>query len=73
MVSTWLKECDVGAAYCNGHGIYVDKVEAIKWYRLSAAQGNAVAQCNLGDAFFEGNIVSVDKVESVKLYRLASA
>ena len=45
----------------------------MKWYRLAAAQGNAIAQFSLGVAYSKGDGVSVDKVESVKCYRLAAA
>jgi TPR repeat protein len=51
----------------------VDKVEAVKWYRLAAKQGCANAQCNLGGSYSLGEGVSIDKVEAVKWYKLAAA
>jgi len=33
--------------YHNGYGVSKDYAEALKWYRLSAAQGNARAKENL--------------------------
>ena len=63
---------NMGLSYFNGVGVGVDKVEAIKWYRLAAEQGNAGAQFNLACAYDSGEGVSVDKVESIKWYRLAA-
>jgi hypothetical protein len=34
--------------YANGKGVMQDHVEAVKWYRLAADQGQAIAQFNLG-------------------------
>ena len=34
--------------YDNVTGVSQDDVEALKWYRLAADQGNAKAQYNLG-------------------------
>jgi TPR repeat protein len=31
----------------NGNGVAKDRAEAIRWYRLAAAQGNAIAQSSL--------------------------
>lgn len=60
----------LGSLYTNGLKVAVDDVEAVKWYRLSAAQGYAHAQCSLGCAYENGTGgVSVDKVESVKWYK----
>ena len=33
--------------YHNGYGVSKDYAEALKWYRLSAAKGNAIAKKNL--------------------------
>jgi len=33
--------------YHNGYGVSIDYAEALKWYRLSAAQGNAIAKKTL--------------------------
>ena len=49
-----------------------DFVEAVKWYRLAAAQGNAAAQFNLGLMYEEGQGVEQDYAEAVKWYRLAA-
>ena len=34
--------------YAKGDGVPQDYKEAVKWFRLSAEQGNAKAQSNLG-------------------------
>ena len=39
---------NLGVAYANGRGVPQDDVQAVKWYRLAADQGNASAQYNLG-------------------------
>ena len=50
-----------------------DAVEAVRYYRLAAAQGSAVAQFNLGVCFERGEGVAQDAVEAVRYYRLAAA
>ena len=54
--------------YEYGQGVGKDEVEAVKWYRKSAEQGDARAQCNLGvwnesDSFymFDAGYVRVPK------------
>jgi TPR repeat protein len=46
--------------------------EAVKWYRLAAAQGNAPAQGNLGHMYANGQGVPLDYAEALKWYRLAA-
>jgi TPR repeat protein len=50
-----------------------DYQEAVKWYRLAAAQGYAPAQSSLGMAYEKGQGVPRDYQEAVKWYRLAAA
>ena len=50
-----------------------DYQEAVKWYRLAAAQGNVPAQYSLGLAYEKGQGVPQDYQEAVKWYRLAAA
>jgi TPR repeat protein len=57
----------------NGEGFAQDKAEAVRLYRLAAAQGHAGAQFNLGLMFAKGEGVAQDKAEAVRLYRLAAA
>ena len=63
---------NLGLLYFNGLGVGVDKVEAVKWYRLAANQGDADAQFNLGHAYYHGEGVSVDKVEGMKWMKLSA-
>ena len=49
-----------------------DYAEAVKWYRLSAEQGNAYAQKNFGDSYYYGEGVAKDYAEAVKWYRLSA-
>jgi TPR repeat protein len=59
-------------SYDIGEGVSQDKIEAVKWYRLAAEQGNAEAQYYLGVSYDIGEGVSQDKIEAVKWYRLAA-
>ena len=49
-----------------------DYVEAVKWYRKAAEQGDAVAQNNLGVMYKKGRGVTQDYAEAVKWYRKAA-
>ena len=60
----------LGASYRNGKGVSKNHAEAVKWYRLAAAQGYAEAQLSLG---FMLHYYKKDYVEGVKWYRLAAA
>eukprot|EP01033_Poteriospumella_lacustris_P003325 gene3326-2454_t len=53
-------------------GVEVDHAEALKWYRLAAAQGHASAKYNIGDSYFEGEGVEKDMAEGVKWYLSAA-
>jgi len=44
----------------------------MKWYRLAAEQGNAIAQANLGVMYEDGEGVPQDYKEAAKWYRLAA-
>ena len=46
-------------------------MEAVKWYRLGADQGNTTAQRNLGWMFEKGHGVAVENVVAYALYELA--
>jgi TPR repeat protein len=59
--------------FCNGEGVAQDQAEAVRLWRLAAAQGDADAQFNLGAMFANGEGVAQDKAEAVRLYRLAAA
>lgn len=44
-------------------------MEAVRWYRKSAEQGNANAQYNLACCYESGQGVTQDNTEAVKWYR----
>ena len=59
-------------AYVNGEGVKQDYKEALKWYQLSAEQGNPNAQNNLGVLYQYGLGVSIDYKEALKWYRISA-
>ena len=50
-----------------------DDVEAVRWYRLAAERGYAVAQLSLGVMYSDGRGVPQDDVEAQKWYNLAAS
>jgi TPR repeat protein len=58
--------------YAHVQGVTQDYKEAVKWYRLAADQGNAMAQYNLGATYANGQGVTQDYKEAVKWYRLSA-
>ena len=58
--------------YSNGQGVPQDYKEAVRWYRLSAEQGDAKAQNNLAVMYEKGQGVPQDYKEAVRLYRLSA-
>jgi TPR repeat protein len=64
---------DLGRAYFLGlFGLAKDEVESLKWYRMAAEQGDAMAQYNLGWRYADGRGAPADKAEAVKWYRQAA-
>ena len=59
--------------YSEGREVPQNDAEAVRWYRLAADQGNAVAQVNLGWMYLNGRGVSRDCQEAHRLTELASA
>jgi TPR repeat protein len=57
----------------NGRGVAQDHAEAVRLYRLAAAQGHAIAQFNLGYMFENGRGVAQDRAKAIRWYRLAAA
>jgi TPR repeat protein len=49
-----------------------DAVEAVKWYRKAAEQGDTDAQFRIGVSYYDGEGVAKDAVEAVKWYRKAA-
>jgi TPR repeat protein len=62
----------LGYMYDIGRGVPQDYVEAAKWYRMAAEQGDASAQSNLGIMYRRGLGVPQDDAEAVKWFRLAA-
>jgi uncharacterized protein len=60
-------------AYDKGQGVPQDYQEAVKWYRLAAAQGNEFAQVNLGVMYTKGRGVRQDFVRAHMWFNLAAA
>ena len=58
--------------YSNGYGVLKDKAEAVKWWRLSAEQGNVYAQDDLGLMYFNADGVPRDFAEALKWFSLAA-
>lgn len=69
-----LTALDAKAIYSKGleYDNKKDYVEAVKWYRKAAEQGQADAQTNLGYCYEKGYGVTQDYVEAVKWYRKAA-
>jgi hypothetical protein len=55
--------------YDKSRGVPQDYVEAVKWYRKAAAQGNAIAQNKMGIMYDKGFGVPKDYTEAIKWYR----
>jgi TPR repeat protein len=63
----------VGRCYeFGGGGVAQDNAEAVRLYRLAAAQGDASAQYNLGYMIEKGYGVAQDTAEAIRWYRLAA-
>ena len=62
----------LGLCTIEGDGVLKDFSEALKWYRLSAEQGDAIAQYNLGVMYERGDGVLKDFSEALKWYRLSA-
>ena len=62
----------LGSLYLNGDGVPQDYGEAVRWYRLAAAQGHADAYYSLGVRYIFGEGVPQDYAEAVRWFRLAA-
>jgi hypothetical protein len=54
----------IGIGYANGQGVAKNDYEAVKWFRLAAEQGNALAQAYLGMMYANGRGVQQDYILS---------
>jgi TPR repeat protein/serine/threonine protein kinase len=61
-----------GMSYYLGQGVAKDYVEAVKWYRKAADQGDAGAQCYLGICYHNGEGVVEDKAEAARWFKTAA-
>ena len=62
----------LGTSYFLGTGVTQSYAEALKWYRLAAAQESGQAKFNLGFMYQAGEGVMQDDAQAVKWYRLAA-
>ncbi len=67
-----ISQNSLGLNYAQGIGVPKDGVEAVKWFRLAAAQNLATAQYNLGRCLSGGEIMMKDYMEAVKWFRKAA-
>ncbi len=59
--------------YREGNGVQQDDYEAVKWYRKSAEQGNALGQAFLAQMYESGRGVNKDIAAAGILYRQAAS
>jgi TPR repeat protein len=59
----------LGKSYELGFGVTQDFSEAVRWYRKSAEQGEALGQRNLGVSYLSGIGVTQDYSEAVRWFR----
>ena len=67
MRSSILASCMPGAK-----GVPEDDAEAVRWYRMTAEQGDATAQNNLGSIYSYGEGVPEDDNEAIRWFRMAA-
>ena len=66
-------QCVLGEIYGNGlFGTTKDPVEAIKWFRKAADQGDAEAADGLGVSYRDGLGIPTNSVEAIKWFRKAA-
>jgi TPR repeat protein len=59
--------------YQKGEGVTQDYMEAAKWFRLSAEQGNGHGQLNLGVSYANGQGVTQDYLHALMWFNLAGS
>jgi len=65
-------QVELGDCYLDGKDVPTNIVEAVKWYRLAAAQENVLAQRHLGYCYREGSGVELNLETSAGWYRRAA-
>lgn len=68
-----MAQCNLGWCYETGFGVPQDMKEAIRFWEISAKNGNAMAQFNLGVCYDFGKGVKRDIVKAVKYYEVAAS
>ena len=58
--------------YDNGQGVVQDYAEAVRWYKLAAAQGDVKAQYNLGVKYATGLGVLQNNVQAHMWFNIAA-
>jgi TPR repeat protein len=58
--------------YFNGEGVPKDYQQALRWFRLAADQGEALAQTKIAIMYDDGQGVAHDIVQAYKWYSLAA-
>jgi len=66
-------EWAVGNHYSGGAGVAKDRVEALRWHRLSAEQGYSPAEFSVGFALLIGSGTPVDHAGAVEWFRKSAA
>ena len=61
-------QASLAALHVRGHGVPVDIAEALKWFRLAAAQGLSAAQFNLGQLLSNPNTGSLRDVGEAMIW-----
>jgi TPR repeat protein len=62
----------IGNLYGMALGVPQDYAEALRWYRLAAAQGNAEAEDQIGFFYLSGWGVPQDSAQALKWFRKAA-
>ena len=63
----------LGGMYGKGQGVVQDDKEAVRWYRLAADQGDAIAQSKLGLRYKYGVGVPQNLIEAHKWFNLSGS
>jgi TPR repeat protein len=73
MSNLGVPQYNLGVYYANGRGVPEDDVEAARWFRLAAEQGNGFAQFALGFMYAIGEGIPNDDVLAYMWINLAAA
>ena len=63
---------ELGTAYYKGNRIERNYVEAVKWFKKAAEQGNPIALINLGYCYFSGNGTLKDYAKTAQCFKTAA-